>query len=88
MHGRGPNRRGTQKANDSYTKYLTKKQKPRSTQKWKNDRPKWKNAGPPKKQKWEMKCLRLKWKGGEVKDDDVGRRGAWDESSCTVGRWW
>ena len=35
-----------------------------------------------------MKCLRLKWKGGEVKDDDVGRRGAWDESSCTVGRWW
>ena len=36
-----------------------------------------------------MKCLRLTWKGGEVKDHDVGRRGAWDECSWTVRRsWW
>jgi hypothetical protein len=35
-----------------------------------------------------MKCLRLTWKGGEVTDHYVGKRGAWDASSWTVGRWW
>ena len=46
------------------------------------------NAGPPQKHKLEMKCLRLTWKGGEVTDHYVGKRGAWDASSWTVGRWW
>ena len=31
-----------------------------------------------------MKCLRLTWKGGEVKDHHVGRRGAWDECNWKV----
>jgi hypothetical protein len=44
------------------------------------------NAGPPQKHKLEMKCLRLTSKGGEVTDHYVGKRGAWDASSWTVGR--
>jgi transposase len=34
-----------------------------------------------------MKGLRLTWQGGEIKDHDVGRRGAWDECSWTMGGW-
>ena len=45
----------------------------------KPERPKRKSPGPPQKHKWEMKCLWLTWKGREIKDHDVGRRGAWDE---------
>ena len=71
---RQKNRSWPQKANGSYTKSLTKKQKPRPEP----ERAKRQNAGPPQKHKLEMKCLRLTWTGGEVTDHYVGKRGAWE----------